>query len=159
MRNVITRVRSIRGIPAVLGFLSLFMVSIASASWIDNTVNPFTDPNHSGTAEEIWVVWLSDAGAEDGGQNDAIVNVISGFVNRVLWIMALIALLILLYGGFRMVTAAGDEEQYKSWFTMLKQAAIGLVLIGVAWFIVSIIFFVINLVTVEAEGSTWWTAD
>jgi len=44
-----------------------------------------------------------------------------------------------------MVTAAGNEDQYKSGFTILKQAAIGLVLIGLAWFIVSGILRLINL--------------
>jgi len=52
-----------------------------------------------------------------------------------------------------MVTAAGNEDQYKSGFTILKQAAIGLVLIGLAWFIVSGILRLINLTAVDAEGT------
>jgi hypothetical protein len=61
--------------------------------------------------------------------------------------LALIALVLLLWWGFQMVTAAGDDKKYDAWFTILKQAAFGLIMIGVAWFVVSIIFFVINLVT------------
>jgi len=44
-----------------------------------------------------------------------------------------------------MVTAAGNEDKYKAGFTILKQAALGLALIGVAWFIISLIFFVIEI--------------
>jgi hypothetical protein len=44
-----------------------------------------------------------------------------------------------------MVTAAGNEDRYSKWWTILKQAAIGLILIGIAWFIISIIFWLVNL--------------
>ncbi len=43
-----------------------------------------------------------------------------------------------------MVTAAGDDGKYKKGFTILKQAAIGLAVIGLARFIVSFIFWFIN---------------
>jgi uncharacterized membrane protein len=99
---------------------------------------------------------VNTVGTNDG-QQDAFVNVIKSAVNRTLWILALIALLVLLYGGFQMVTAAGNEEQYGKWMTILKQAAFGLVMIGVAWFIVSIIFWLVNLFTTTSEGSTAWT--
>jgi len=66
--------------------------------------------------------------------------------------LALIALILLLWGGFQMVTAAGDDGKYQGGFTILKQAAVGLILIGVARFVISIIFFVINLVTTGAGG-------
>jgi len=88
------------------------------------------------------------------GQQDAFVNVIRGWINWTLGILAFIALIILLYGGFLMVTAAGDEEKYKKWFTILRQAAIGLILIGIAWFVVSIIFWLVNLVGRATEGQT-----
>jgi phosphatidylglycerophosphate synthase len=73
-----------------------------------------------------------------------LINVIKGGVNWVLGILALIALIILLYGWFLMVTSAGNEEQYKKWRTILQHAAIGLMLIGVAWFIISIVFWLVN---------------
>lgn len=49
-----------------------------------------------------------------------------------------------------MVTAAGNEDQYGEGMKILKQAAFGLVMIGLAWFIVSMIFFVISLTTSNA---------
>jgi hypothetical protein len=57
--------------------------------------------------------------------------------------LALIALIICLWGGFQMVTAAGDDGKYKKGMTILKQAAIGLIIIGVAWLFVSVIFWVV----------------
>jgi len=111
-------------------------------------VNPngYTDVNDGWTTENLWVI-----GAGNSTQ-DGLVNVIKGGINWILGILALIALIILLWGGFQMVTAAGNEEQYKKWFTILKQAAVGLIMIGVAWFIVSIIFRLVNLTTATSTG-------
>ena len=51
--------------------------------------------------------------AADGKQGEKILNVVKGAVNWTLGILALIALIVLLYGGFLMVTAAGDSGQYE----------------------------------------------
>jgi hypothetical protein len=59
-------------------------------------------------------------------------------------VLGLIALIILLWGGFLMVTSAGNEERYNKGRTILQHAAIGLAIIGVAWFIVSIVFWLVN---------------
>ena len=40
-------------------------------------------------------------------------DVIRTFLNWVLGILSLVALVVLLYGGFNMVTAAGDDAKYK----------------------------------------------
>jgi hypothetical protein len=57
--------------------------------------------------------------------------------------LSLIALAMALFGGFKMVTAAGDDGKYKEGFKVLKQAAIGLVVVGLSWIIVSTIFLLI----------------
>ncbi len=123
-------------------------VSLTHAQ-IDNTDNPLTSQTDNGSAEKIAV-----PGAVDGtNTKDAFVNVVKGAINWVLGILALIALIVVLYGGFLMVTAAGEEDNYKKGFTILKQAAFGLVLIGVAWFILSLVFWLINLTTGQAGSS------
>jgi len=70
---------------------------------------------------------------------------IKNFINYVLGLLAVIALVILLWWGFQMVTAAGDDNKYKKWFTILKQAGIGLILIGLAWLIVSFFFYIVGI--------------
>jgi len=71
-------------------------------------------------------------------------GVIKTFINWVLGLLSLIALVVCLYGGFSMVTAAGDEAKYKKGFKILQQAAVGLAIIGLSWIIVSAIFRVIG---------------
>jgi hypothetical protein len=111
------------------------------------TINPVSaqNPFESGTNPN------SQAGINvPGSQNTTgqwLLDVVKEFINRVLGILGLIALIVLLYGWFNMVTAAGDEEKYNTGFKILKQSGIGLAFIGLAWFVVSIIFFLLNLVT------------
>ncbi|MBU0627054.1 hypothetical protein KKG31_03555 [Patescibacteria group bacterium] len=71
-------------------------------------------------------------------------DVIRTFLNWVLGILSLIALIVLLYGGFNMVTAAGDDAKYKKGFKILQQAAVGLAIVGLSWIIVSAIFWIIG---------------
>jgi len=99
------------------------------------------------STSSLWVAWAG----EDQGQG--FLDVVKWFVNWILWILALIALVILLWWGFQMVTAAWDDNKYKNWFKILKQAAIWLIMIWVAWFIVSLIFAVI-----AAVAWTSWTS-
>jgi len=75
-----------------------------------------------------------------------LINVIKNFINWALGMLALIALVVLLWGGFQMVTAAGDETKYKKGFKILQQAAVGLVFIGVSWLVVSVIFWLLATV-------------
>ena len=63
--------------------------------------------------------------------------------------LSLIALVILLRGGFQMVTAAGDEAKYKKGFKLLSQAAVGLVFIAVSRLVVSVIFRLLGEIGVQ----------
>lgn len=116
------------------------------------SANQYTDPTQGDNTENLDLVgaW--------SGQQDSFVNVVKWAINWLLGILALIALIILLYGGFQMVTAAWNEEQYGKWMTILKQAAFGLIMIGIAWFIVSIIFFLVSIFTTSATpaNTAWW---
>lgn len=103
----------------------------------------------------VGIGWVSVPGTQDiaaGTQTDAwddalVTSVIQTAVNWVLSMLWFIALLVLLYWWFLMVTAAGNEDRYNTWFTILKQVAIWIVLIWVAWLIVSMIFRIIDFIT------------
>lgn len=86
-------------------------------------------------------------GAQGGLQGDSLILTIKNGINWLLGLLGLIALIVLLWGGFQMVTAAGDDGKYKSGFKILKQAGVGLLFIGLAWLFVSLIFFVIQSIT------------
>lgn len=100
-------------------------------------------------------VWSTDEIQRDA----ALLDIIKSGVNRVLWVAALVALIIILYGGVRMVLSWWNEEAYNQWFAVLKSAAIGIVLIGIAWFIASLIFWLINTFATTAEWTDWRTSE
>ncbi len=83
-------------------------------------------------------------GSSCGADTPVLICGIKRIVNWVLGLLALIALLILLWAGFKMLTANGDSKQYDEGFTILKQAAVGLAFIAASYIIVQFIMFVIG---------------
>ncbi|MDR0607918.1 MAG: pilin [Candidatus Peribacteria bacterium] len=81
---------------------------------------------------------------DSGQEGSKLITTIKNFINWMLGMLATIALVICLYAGFLMVTAAGDDAKYKKGMDILKQAGIGLVIIGLAWMIVSVVFWLIG---------------
>ena len=80
--------------------------------------------------------------AQAGGQ---LLTTLKKTINWLLGILATVAVAICLYGGFLMMTSAGDEKKYEKGLTVLKYAAIGLAIIGLSWIIVSAVFWFVNL--------------
>lgn len=74
-----------------------------------------------------------------------VMTVIKNLINYALWMVALIALVYLIYHGFMIVTAAGDETQYKNGLKWVKFAAIAMAGIGMSRLVVSAIFWLIAL--------------
>ena len=126
----------------VAGFLAAWSIAIVNAQATPTTFNQ--DGFTAWNAGWIWVAWWE---AATGGR---LIDTIKSFINWMLWLLSLIALVVVLYGGFKMVTAAGDEAKYKEGFKVLKQAGVWLAVIWLAWFVVSIIFWIIGWTTGEA---------
>ena len=85
-------------------------------------------------------IGVAGAGINRG---DNLLNVVKNFINFVLWLLGLITLILLLWWGFNMVTAAGDDKKFGDGMKILKNAGIGLAFIALSWMMVSMIFWVI----------------
>jgi hypothetical protein len=83
--------------------------------------------------------------SHENAQNQTL-QVIKNLLNYALGMLWLVALIYLIYHGFLIVTAAGDDTQYKKWLSGVKYAAIAIVGIGVSWLVVSWIFWLLDLV-------------
>lgn len=77
-------------------------------------------------------------------KGDTLLTTIKSVINRILGLLALIALIVLLWWGFQMVTAAWDDAKYKKWFKILQQAGMWLLFIWFSWLFVSVIFRLVN---------------
>ena len=80
-------------------------------------------------------------------QESRLLDTIKNTINRVLWILATIALVICLYAGFKMLTSWWDSKWYESWVKILKNAALWLVIIWLSRLIVSAILWFIDVQT------------
>lgn len=100
------------------------------------------------------VTWISNLWV-DQVEDAELIDVVKSFINWVLGILSLIALIIILYAGFKMVTANGDETKYKDGFKIIQQAAVWLAVIWLSWFIVSMIFWLIQESTSDNNWG-WW---
>ena len=103
---------------------------------------PFTKTTDSAA----WV-WVAKAWEQSTDGAGSLIGAVKIAINWVLGLLALIALCICLWAGWKMLTAAGDAKAYGDGFTMLRQAGIGLVMIGISRLLVSFVFWVINIIT------------
>lgn len=104
---------------------------------------------------EMFWVWWTNVPWTSWKQEDSLLHTIRIAINRVLWILALIALVLCLYAWFRMMTSWGDSKQYSAWFSILKNAAIWLAIIALSRLIVSLIFRLIDWST-NTVLENWW---
>ena len=86
-----------------LKVLSVFALGIISLGGLVTFVNAQSVTTSFGDAGSTQNVGIAGAGTAQGGK---LIEVIKSFINWMLGILALIALVILLWGGFQMVTAA-----------------------------------------------------
>lgn len=128
------------GLYIIAWFTTVGLLSFASealAQGAGGAGTPFYDPSKAGG------VGVAGAGTDQG---ETIIDIIKRFINYALGFLALIALCMLLWGGYKMVASGGDEGAYKEGIKILKNAAIGIAFIAVSWFLVTFIFTAIGFV-------------
>lgn len=107
------------------------------------------DSNGAGTGsgELEGIIWPNNQISDFSTAQSQTLQLVKRIVNYVLGFLALIALIYLIYNGFLILTAGGDDAQYKKGMGSLKYAAIAIAGVGASWLIVSLIFRLIALIT------------
>lgn len=127
------------GLYLIGGFTTVALVSnVFAQAPGGSTGTPFYDPDKSGGVN------VGGAGTDEG---DSIIDIIKKFINYALGFLALIALVMLLWGGYKMVTSGWKEDAYQEGLKILKNAAIWIAFIAVSWFLVTFIFYIIGFIT------------
>lgn len=98
----------------------------------------------------------TDFGAELPLGDRSPIEVIIGIVNWALGLLALLAVILILYAGFLWMTSRGNEDQIRKAKDVLKSAVIGLAIILAAWGIVA---YVLQLLLGITGGSGDDTTD
>ena len=124
--------------------VAIWSFAVTSATWwsIDSyTANMYTAPSEaSNDTIGINTIWTNQ------DRWWSLIQVIKNAINRVLWMLSLIALVLCLRWWFQIVTAWWDDGKQKKWISVLKHAAIWLAVIWLAWFIVTIVFWLLRWV-------------
>ena len=79
--------------------------------------------------------------------NDAVNNIVTTVINIFSWIVGVVCVIMIIYGGFKYVTAGGDSNNVTSAKNTILYAIVGLVIVALAQVIVK---FVLAKVTPEA---------
>lgn len=114
----------------IILWLLISFISIIETTF--GFVDSYTDPSVNVPTTSNW---------------DWLVTVVQNFINIVLWLLFLIALAILIWWWFQMVTASWDDNKYQNWFKILKQSSIWLWMIGMSFIILKFIFNIISVST------------
>jgi hypothetical protein len=78
-------------------------------------------------------------GGLPGSSSDRISTVLTGYLTLFLGIVGLIAVGFLIYGGFRYITSAGNDEAAEGAKKTIQNSIIGLVIIILSYVIVTVI--------------------
>lgn len=123
---MLTYLKKIRILFWVIAGISCF--ALAPAVNAQGDVNPFTTDLTGGVASELpSTVTTTDASPQ------AIPNLVIRIIKLFLSFLGLIAIVVVLYAGFRWMTAGGNSEQVMGAKKTLRNAMIGLVLIFMAY--------------------------
>lgn len=137
--------------------IGMFGASFATSDLTSVTPSVNTTDNSYGLkldnkrVQNIGVAW-TNAAPDQKDQDPALLKIIKNTINIALGFLGLITLLILLWSGFKIVTSNGDDKAFTAGMATLKQAAIGMWFIAVSWFLVSMIFWIIDN---AVKGWTW----
>lgn len=99
----------------------LALAAVAAAPLMASAVTAFT---------------VEDVGASLGLGTADLKNTVINILNWVLGILALVAVIMIIMGGFQWLTAAGNEEKIEKAKKVISAAVIGLIIVLLAWAIV-----------------------
>jgi len=107
--------------------------------WASSFIMPLATSANWFTSQRTTTLWVT--GWDKGWTwDEGFITFVQTAVNWILGLLGLISIIILIWGGFQMVTAAWDDGKYKKGFTIVKQAVIGLILIGASAMIINLVF-------------------
>ncbi len=122
--------------------------------WVVNT-DLATDPLRDGAFVIIndWTNSVDNViGSNDpqigtfGNAKNRVINILNIIINYTLGLLAMVALVYLMYHGVLILTAAGDEERFNTGLKWIQYAAIALAGIGLSWLVISLIFYLIDFI-------------
>ena len=127
----------------------------------ENTIHPCECPlptgAGSGSGIEWWRLYNAIGGTGAFGrlsQSTRLGNIITAFLWYLFPIAGLILLLYLIYGGYKLLTSAGNPKNAEAARHIMTQAVIGFIIIFLAFWIVQIVGRILGLTAVGGVFGT-----
>lgn len=119
----------------------IFCTNILITNCFQSQVLAFGEDSSGIISEIKWIV-----GNNNTNPSSSLLDSIKTAINRILGMLATIALVICMYSWFKMLTSWWDSKWYEAWIKTLKNAILWLAIIWIAWLIVSFVFRFIELI-------------
>ena len=74
-----------------------------------------------------------------GGQNAGLVDIVISIINIILTFLAILFVILIIYGGFTYMTAGGSSEKTKKAIGIIRDAVIGVIIIALSYAIVNFV--------------------
>jgi Type IV secretion system pilin len=128
-------------------------VSVSSVVFGQSTTIGTTKTISEGSFNRQYIGWLPDVpGSQNTASNadfskwiEGAINGVKNVINWILGLLALVAVVILIYTGVKMLLNSSDDKAIDEWYKTVKNIFIALLFIGASWLIVRFIFYVVGL--------------
>ncbi len=114
---------------------------IAKVALLIGVFATFTAPMVLHAAAPVTSYSIEPIGGSIGLGNADLKTTVLNIIRLALGLMALVAVVLIIYGGFTWLTAAGNEENVEKAKRIISAAVIGLIIVLLAW---AIVLFVAN---------------
>ena len=114
------------------------LAAVMCLAMVFATVSPVSLPVYADSRDEAQNgAKLANSG---GGSNQNLPDIITTIINVMLFIAAALAVIMIIYGGIRYITAHGDEKQVKVAKDTIVYSVTGLIIAILAYALVTFIF-------------------
>lgn len=104
-------------------------------------VSPVSLPVYADAKDEVKKgADMTNSGGGGGGSNQNLPDIITTIINVMLFIAGALAVIMIIYGGIRYITAHGDEKQVKVAKDTIVYSVAGLIIAILAYALVTFIF-------------------
>lgn len=120
----------------ITGLMSLAIVAAAGLGlWFATPALAATDSNREAVCEGI----KATGGKCDDDPSEQINKLISAIIDIFSWIIGVVAVIMVIFGGFQYVTSGGDASKAAKGRSTILYALIGLVIVALAQVIVAFV--------------------
>ncbi|GEM_PF-5684922 len=124
-----------------LSFVPFHEADAQLGEWEECTmVRDFSTENHDYDEGETYQVDDN----EGEGALACMVNAVYRVINILTWFMVALVVLFVMYGGYKILTARGSEDDIAAGKKMITYAIVGVVIAAIAWAVPWMINFVIS---------------